>query len=361
MSTAVDRRSRHTRKNDVVGTSSNQASTSSRSVQRPADARRHYLPLFGRIVLTNVIVLIAACFVLLLAVSPEGVSELATDEVLVVTLIVVTITNVALVRRMVLPLQQLAGLARAIDPTKPGERFPKAVATSEAGELALTFNEMLDRIERERAESARSVLAAHEAERARVAQELHDEVGQTLTAVLLQLSRVQAALPPELRSDLIEAQEVVRTSLEDVRRIATELRPETLAHLGLASALTNLGNTFSRRTAIDVHQQIQTDLPPLAGETELVLYRIAQEALTNVARHSESRAVDLILTYVEETLTLTVRDYGRGLPIAKPIAGNGIRGMRERAGAIGATLTIATPANRIGSEVKLVVPPQRHP
>src|SRR5262249_19550999 len=102
--------------------------------------------------------------------------------------------------------------------------------------------------------------------------------------------------------------------------------------------------------------RIQSELPPLAGDTELVLYRIAQEALTNVARHSDSNAADLTLTDVNGFLTLMVRDYGRGLPLARRAVGNGIRGMRERAGAIGAKLTIDTPAQGIGSEVKLTVP-----
>ena len=320
------------------------------------DTHARYLPLFARIVLANVLLLLAACLVVLLSVSPGGISELATDEVLIVTLVLVTLINVLLVRRIVLPLQQLTELTRQIDPTRPGIRYPDATATSEAGELALTFNEMLDRLERERAESARSVLAAHEAERARVAQELHDEVGQTLTAVLLQLSRVQGRLPPELRPELAEAQEVVRTSLEDVRRIATELRPETLVHLGLASALANLGDTFAQRTGIAVHRRIQSDLPALPGEAELALYRVAQEALTNIARHSGSQAADLTLAHSDGVLTLIVRDHGRGLPAAGPAAGNGLRGMRERAGAIGASLAIRAPAEGPGNEVKLTVP-----
>lgn len=306
--------------------------------------------------LANILLLVAACLVVLFSVSPRGVSELATDEVLIVTFALATIINLLLVRRIVLPLQQLTELARQIDTTMPGIRFPDAIATSEAGELALTFNEMLDRLQRERAESARSVLAAHEAERARVAQELHDEVGQTLTAVLLQLSRVQGRLAPELRPELAEAQEVARTSLEDVRRIATELRPETLVHLGLASALANLGGSFARRTGIDVRQRIQPDLPPLSGEAELALYRVAQEALTNVARHSASQAAELTLTDTGGALTLIVRDHGRGLTAGGPAAGNGMRGMRERAAAIGARLAIRPPADGRGSEVQLTVP-----
>ena len=306
--------------------------------------------------LANVFVLVAACVLVLLVLSPRGITRLAADEVLVTTLVVVTLINVLLVRRIVLPLQQLAALARRVDDTRPTVRFPGATAISEAGELALTFNDMLDRLQRERATSARSVLAAHEAERARVAQELHDEAGQTLTAVLLQLSRVQGRLGPELRPELTDAQEVVRRSLDDVRRIATELRPETLTHLGLASALAHLGDTFSRRTGIEVRRHIASDLPQLTGEAELALYRVAQEALTNVARHSTASAAELSLARSGQGVMLIVRDYGRGLSGNGPVTGNGIRGMRERAGAIGAQLTLGAPASGPGSEVRLAVP-----
>ena len=316
--------------------------------------RRGYLPLFARIVLANLLVLAVAC-VLLVAISPHRISGLTADEVLVATLFCVTLVNVLLLRRIVLPLQQLTALARGIDPARPGVRFPGATATSEAGELALTFNEMLDRIEHERAESSRAVLAAQEAERMRVAQELHDEVGQTLTAVLLQLSRVQRHVEPELEPALNEAQETVRDSLDDVRRIATELRPETLSDLGLASALVNLADTFARRTGIEVESRIASSLPPLAGETELAIYRVAQEALTNVARHSGSKLAELSLSRTDECVTLTVRDHGCGLPEGGPAQGNGLRGMRERAGAIGADLAIGSPADGVGGEVKLVL------
>jgi len=317
--------------------------------------RRSYVPLFGRIVLANLAVLLVACFVIYVVVTPARLSKLATDEALVVTLCLVTLVNLVLVRRVVVPLQQLTLFARRFDPVEPGTRFPGAGERSEAGELALTFNEMLERLEHERAESARSVLAAHEGERLRVAQELHDEVGQTLTAVLLQLSRVHGRLDGELGPVLGEAQDAVRDSLEDVRRIATELRPETLAELGLVSALATLSENFSRRTGILVEQDLQPDLPALPEETELAVYRVAQEALTNVARHADADRTELRLLDGATELTLVVRDYGRGLPGPR-VDGNGIRGMRERAGAIGGRVRVGAPPEGPGSEVRLEVP-----
>ena len=324
----------------------------------PAGGRRGYVPLFGRIVLANLAVLLVACFVIYVVVTPARLSKLATDEALVVTLCLVTLVNLILVRRVVVPLQQLTLFARRVDPTEPGTRFPGAGEHSEAGELSLTFNEMFERMEHERAESARSVLAAHEGERLRVAQELHDEVGQTLTAVLLQLSRVHGRLDGELGPVLGEAQDAVRASLEDVRRIATELRPETLAELGLVSALATLSQNFGRRTGFVVEQELQSDLPALPEETELAVYRVAQEALTNVARHAQSDRTELRLQNGAGQLTLVVRDYGRG-PQGSRLEGNGIRGMRERAGAIGGRVRVGPPPQGPGSEVRLEVPLSR--
>jgi len=219
----------------------------------------------------------------------------------------------------------------------------------------VTFNEMLARLESERVEATRRVLAAHESERLRIAQELHDEVGQTLTAVLLQLSRLEQRLPDDLSGELSEAQDAARVSLEDVRRIATDLRPEALKDLGLASALAALSDGFGRRAGLRVDRQIQTPMPRLAGEAELVVYRVAQEALTNVARHSGSEVASLTVASDAEQLTLTVRDHGHGLSSGSA-DGNGMRGMRERVGLVGGRLKIQTPIDGPGTELRFELP-----
>jgi two-component system sensor histidine kinase UhpB len=325
--------------------------------------RRRYLPLFQRVVATNALLLVAACLVTILVLSPRTISSFALGEavVLAIALALVALVNVLLVRRAVAPLQALNALARRVNLSNPGQRIPGAEPTSEAGELALTFNEMLERLEQERRESTRRVLAAHESERLRIAQELHDEVGQTLTAVLLQLSRVEERLPADVRGELSEAQEAARDSLEDVRRIATDLRPETLNDLGLASALAALTDGFGRRTGLRVERRIQGALPPLSSEAELVVYRVAQEALTNVARHAGCETAELRLVSNGERLTLTVRDYGRGLPGGHRADGNGMRGMRERAGLIGAQLALERAIDGVGAELRLDVPLESAP
>jgi two-component system sensor histidine kinase UhpB len=318
--------------------------------------RRSYVPLFRRVAGMNALLLIAAVAVTIVVLAPDRISSFAVNEevvVLVAALALVAFVNLYALRRFIRPLQAVTALARRVDLANPGERMPDAEMTSEAGELAQTFNEMLERLEAERREATGRVLAAQEAERLRIAQELHDQVGQELTAVLLILSRLQARVPAPLRSDVADVQDEVRASLEDLRRIAIELRPEALDDLGLVSALAVLAQRFAERSRLDVVEHIAPGLPRLTPEIELVIYRVAQEALTNVARHSGSDQAELTLDTDDGRLVLTVRDHGQGLP-AGHAPGTGLRGMRERASLIGAKLEI-TNSSPSGCEVRLDV------
>jgi two-component system, NarL family, sensor histidine kinase UhpB len=230
-----------------------------------APARGRYLPLGYRVAAINAVVLVATVVVTILVLSPHKLSRFETDEAITLALALVLIiaVNVLLLRRAVAPLQRLTALARRVDLSRPGDRMPGAAPTSEAGELALTFNEMLARLEAERREATGRVLAGQEAERLRIAQELHDQIGQELTAVLLGLARVQARVDDEHKDDVASVQDAVRSSLEDVRRIALELRPEALDDLGLHSALAVLCERFAQRSGLAVQQRIAEPLPPL--------------------------------------------------------------------------------------------------
>ncbi|MEO9117894.1 MAG: HAMP domain-containing sensor histidine kinase [Solirubrobacteraceae bacterium] len=306
----------------------------------------------------NVLLVLASVVITVVVLAPRKISSFAVDEeivVLVAAVGLVVLANVYLLRRVVGPVQALTALARRVDLTSPGQRISAAQPTSEAGELAVTFNEMLQRLQTERWEATGRVLAAQEAERLRIAQELHDQVGQQLTAVLLGLSRVQSRAPAELQDDVLAVQDVVRAGLEDVRRIAIELRPEALDDLGLASALAVLAERSSERLGLNVSVEISADLPQLGTEAELVVYRVAQEALTNVARHSGVDVAELTLAHEHPGTTLSVRDGGRGLPPGNA-AGTGMRGMRERATLIGARLQIRNVDADGGCEVRLHLP-----
>jgi two-component system, NarL family, sensor histidine kinase UhpB len=161
-------------------------------------------------------------------------------------------------------------------------------------------------------------------------------------------------LDESLRADVEDIQEAVRASLEDVRRIALELRPEALDDLGLVSALAVLCERFAQRTGIRVSQHLDEHLPELGHEEELVVYRVAQEALTNIARHSGADHAELRLSARDGGLVVTVSDDGRGIRGGGG-PGTGIRGMRERAALIGATLEVGANDDGRGCSVRLVV------
>jgi two-component system sensor histidine kinase UhpB len=239
------------------------------------------------------------------------------------------------------------------DVLRAGQRVP-IDSTGEVGALEHAFNTMMERLETERRDAGARTLNAQEEERQRIARGLHDEVGQTMTGVLLLLKRLAHDATPAQRAALTESQAAVKASLEDVRRTAQELRPEILDHLGLPSALTNLARTFSDRTGIPVRRQLPTHLTGLDPEVELVLYRVAQEGLTNAARHSGASEVTLTLEHDADGVVLRVLDNGHGFD-GRHAEGGGLRGIRERALIVGGAVAIK-PAPTGGVEIRLHVP-----
>ena len=314
------------------------------------------MSLFWRVFIGNAAIFVVATAIL--ALSPATVSwPIVAREGIVLAggLAAILVANVFLLRIAFAPLERLTRFMRRIDLLKPTGRLP-AEGSGEVGAVIATFNDMLDRLESERRASSARVLAGQEEERRRIARELHDEVGQALTAVLLGLKRVAADAPPELVPELEEVQETARTSLEEIRRIARALRPGVLEDLGLVSALTALTTSFSDSTGIAVERQFHGPFPELPREAELALYRIAQESLTNVARHADATSVVLRLMAEGNVVVLEVSDDGRGTgPDAHE--GGGIRGMRERALAVGGALGVAS--NGHGLRVTLQVPVEK--
>ena len=201
------------------------------------------------------------------------------------------------------------------------------------------------------------MLAAQEAERVGIARDLHDEVGQALTGVLLQLGSI-AVSTAQAEDELEQARDSVRSALDEVRRISRELRPEMLADLGLVSALTELTRTFGRAARVRVDTRLDHMLPRLAPETELALYRIAQESLTNVARHARASRVGVDLASDAASVVLVVRDDGAGFDGDRTGHG-GLRGMRERAVLVGGALELREPDGG-GVEVRVEVPARRN-
>ncbi len=317
------------------------------------ERRADRIPLAWRIFIANAAVFTLAAVAL--ALSPATVSfpiVLAEATILAGGLAAILILNLFVVRRSLAPLERLTSVMHDVDLLRPGQRLETS-GPPEVEELETVFNEMLERLEHERRESGGEALRAQEGERKRVAQELHDEVGQTMTALMLQLGGLAAGAPPALQAGLWEARDAMRRTLDDIRRIARQLRPEALDDLGLGPALTALTTGFAERTGVRVERRLDSELPRLTPEAELVIFRVAQESLTNVARHADSPRATLRLYDIGGAVRLSVRDYGRGLDGAR--SGSGIRGMRERALLVGGEVTLRSSRDG-GTEVVLDVP-----
>jgi two-component system, NarL family, sensor histidine kinase UhpB len=321
-----------------------------------AAPRKHSLLWHLAVIDMSVLVVI----LLLLAFTPVTIhAPLRPVEavILLAGFVVIAAANLLLLRRAVTPLHQLSEVMHSIDPADPGRRVSVAgMRDAELAVLASSFNAMLDRLELERRQSALRALSAQEGERLRVARELHDEIGQTLTAIALEAERAAVVKEGTDREAWERVAGWAQQSVEDLRRIARRLRPEALDDLGLINAFIALCNRISEYSGIPITRALPERLPEHSPEVDLVVYRVAQEALWNVIRHAEASTVQVALSVVDDRLLLTVRDDGRGLEAgAEHTERNGLRGMRERAMLVGGTFAIASQPGE-GAVVKLEVP-----
>ena len=300
---------------------------------------------------------VGALAVSILVIAPISVSVPTASREIVVLLVgfaIALAVFLVVLRRVLAPLERLTRLMRRIDPLAPGRRIETNGADAEVVALTEAFNEMLDRLESERRESALRALAAQESERRRIARELHDEIGQTLTGLVLRTETIARRAPPEIRADLEGVRETARRGAEDVRTIARRLRPEALDELGLRSALVALGAAVVEQGGLRLERTLERDLD-LSAEQELVIYRVAQEGLTNVVRHAHAKRVEILLRGDDDGVALVIRDDGIGMPAEPDSDLTGIRGMRERALLVGGELAIRRASPR-GTELRLWLP-----
>jgi two-component system, NarL family, sensor histidine kinase UhpB len=319
------------------------------SLDASSRGQARFVSLFWRLLIPNVAVLLTAGVILWVQPANGRILVLAGGVV------AMTLINAVLMRRTFTPLWRLASLMRRVDPLHPGRRVPDEGPESEVTVLARSFNDMLDRLEHERRDSARRELAAQERERRRLARELHDEVGQNLTALAMRLARIAGDADPRVADEIEEARRATLRSVDQVRQLAHRLRPVALDELGLTPALTSLCTDIAHSTGLTIVRDLPSDLPPLATEVETVIYRVTQESLTNAVRHAGAERADVSLALAgHDQIVLRVRDDGRGMP-AHASTNGGIRGMRERAVLVGGTLEVSS-ANGSGTTVQLHVP-----
>ena len=318
-----------------------EALSESLAASRLGRARRRLpISLYWRVFGLNAALLILG--VVFLAATPATISHPLTvsqSVMLAIATAVALAANALLLRVSFRPLRDLSRLMNDIDLLRPGQRLEIA-GSRELIAVTDAFNEMLERLERERRTSTVRTLDDHEAERLRISTELHDEVAQGLTGLLLLLAPAIDDAPSALRPRLEKVRETARQTLDEVRQIARQLRPTVLDDLGLNAALGMLCSVVEQSSELVIRQRIDDPLPELSPEAELALYRITQEALTNVVRHASANRVDLELRNRPPMLELRISDDGRGMHYAGAVEAGGLRGIRERAVAIGAQISI---------------------
>jgi two-component system, NarL family, sensor histidine kinase UhpB len=329
------------------------------AMSRPTPVRdsARNLSLLWRATLASAAVLTIA-FILLL-VTPVTVSapiRLTEAVILTLGLAAMLAVNLILVRRALAPLRELEAQMDQVDLRNPELRLTGTAAqTGELVTFTSAFNAMLDRLAEERRAGSRAALIAQERERLRIARALHDEAGQTLTAIALEIERAATGGPPAERERMARLAAQLHSSLDDIRRLTRELRPEALDDLGLVNALIALTSRAARQASLQIERRFSGELPALSSELELVVYRVAQEALTNVLRHAQASRCVVALEPYPGGIELTVNDDGRGLPQHVPDDTIGIEGMRERALLAGGSLAIESQPGQ-GTLVTLRVP-----
>src|SRR5919108_5316877 len=272
-----------------------------------------------RTLLTQVLavntVLVAVTAFVAAVVARERLNEaVSTQGLLLIGLATaaVVLLNSLLLRRRLEPMGRLVETMSEVDLTSPGMRAEVSRgASSEVQRLTADFNRMMSRLEHERRESGRAVLRAQEQERSRIAQDLHDEVNQALTGILLRLSATISDASPALRAELQETKQLATQAMEELLHLARQLRPTALDDHGLIAALASQVDDFGHRTGIEANFQRHGPVPPLSDEEQLVIYRVTQESLNNIAQHAGARRVDVDLSFVG-TIVLRISDDGHG-------------------------------------------------
>ncbi len=265
--------------------------------------------------------------------------------------------NLVVLRRRFAPLGNLIEEMEKVDLGRPGPLLPDSIdgigETEEVERIELAFLRMIRRLEAERRRAGSAALRAQEEERARVARDLHDEVNQSLTGLLLRLEAVREAAPPELEPELAETRTLANQAMRELLSLARQLRPTALDDLGLAAAIAGQVEQLER-SGLTAELTAEGDFSDLDDDVQLVVYRVAQEALTNAARHSEAQGIAVTLRRSGDAVELEVADDGRGFAFEQSERGLGIGGMRERALLIGAELTIESRPGE-GTTVRLSV------
>lgn len=313
-----------------------------------------------QVLVVNLLLIVAAVVAAIVAANPNvNLSETPEAALVLGFAIAFTIVfNVFLLGRRFKPLEQLVDQMERVDLSRPGANASAEISPGgpeEVQRLHQAFMRMLERLESERRRAASAALVAQEEERARVARDLHDEVNQSLTGLLLRLEAARERAPLQLAGELAEIRTLANQALQELLALARQLRPTALDDLGLKAALSSHVDELGRQGRIAAQFESAGDIASVPHEVQVVAYRVAQEALSNAARHSGASNVRVRLAREDGTVELTIADDGRGFTFDQASRGLGLAGMRERALLVNGDLRVES-RPQVGTSVRLRVP-----
>ena len=314
--------------------------------------------LIGQVVAANVVLVTLTLFT---ASVVAGLDLSVNDQrwqfiVLALVILLTFCVNIWMLQRRFGPLEHLIDRIERIDPAEPSTFELAGDPVEEIDRLAQSFRGLLQRVDDERRRSGKLVLRAQEEERRRVARDLHDEVNQSLTAILLRLEALALDMPPEHADEVAELKRLANQTMDELLNLARQLRPTALDDHGLVPAIEAQVRGFEERSGVQAQLETSGDPTLLDEEKQTVIYRVAQEALANAGRHARAHSVALALDMDGAAAELRVRDDGVGFdPVAARGDGLGLGGMAERARLVGGELDLRSSPGS-GTELTLRVP-----
>ena len=318
--------------------------------------------LIGQVVAANVVLVTLTLLAASLAAVVASDQQISIGEqrwqfgILALAAVLTFCVNLWMLQKRFDPLERLVERLEQIDPTEPGSFDLGDEQTEEIDRLAASFRRLLQRVDDERRRSGKLVLRGQEEERRRVARDLHDEVNQALTGILLRLEALAQDVPSDQRPQVAELKQLTGQAMDELLRLARQLRPAALDDHGLAPAIEAQLRGFADRTGAEAHIAVSGDPSTLDDDVQTVVYRVAQEALSNAAQHARPGRVDIRLTTLGESVELRVRDDGEGFdPLAVEPGGLGLDGMAERARLAGGALDLRSERGA-GTELTLRLP-----
>ena len=316
--------------------------------------------LLTQVLVVNLLLIVAAVVAAVIAANPDGSLGDTPEAGLVLgfAIALTIVLNAFLLQRRIKPLEDLVDRMERADLSRPGANLKLTetpASPEEVARLHYAFVRMLERLEAERRRASSAALDAQEEERARIARDLHDEVNQSLTGLLLRLEAMREKAPPELAGALAEVRTLANQALQELLTLARQLRPTALDDLGLKAALAGHVAAVGRQSGIETSFESEGDIASVPQDVQVVTYRVAQEALSNAVRHSGAAHLNVRLEREDGSVELSVADDGRGFTFDQASRGLGLAGMRERALLVNGELQVES-RPQVGTRVRLLVP-----